>query len=152
VLTKRSNTSSLFATLAIAASLITSGTSAVFAVETHKADTGAMHQYNANALRRLDFRVVGKSCAVCLHKMQDRMKTLPGTVKAEVMLKPPYGAVVIYDSTQVNKDKILEKCKEGVEDVQFENLKDVAVKALPLVLIPEAARGANEAVTKIEKE
>lgn len=150
---KLNSISLLIATLAIAiGSLSSAWTNAACAVETHKTENGALHQYNPNSLHRLDFRVVGKSCAVCLHKMQDRMKTLAGTVKAEVMLKSPYGAVVIYDSKQMTKDKILDKCREGVEDVSFEDIKDVPIKTLPLVLIPEAASHANDAVTKLEKE
>jgi hypothetical protein len=108
-------------------------------------DGNVLHPYNANALHRLDFRVVGKSCAVCLHRMQERMKELPGTVQAAIMLKKPYGAVVIYDSSKVKSAKIFEKCAEGLTGVDFEDKKDVPIKALPLLLIPAiAAPGATE--------
>ena len=103
------------------------------------ADNPPLPAYNAKDLRRFDFRVVGKSCATCLHHMQDRMKELPGTLKAAVMLQKPYGAVVIYDSSKTNTTKILEKAKEGLTDVEFEDRKDVAIKSIPAVLVPAVA-------------
>jgi copper chaperone CopZ len=98
-----------------------------------------LHKYNPKTLHRLDFRVVGKSCAVCLHHMQEKMKSLPGVVKAAIMIRKPYGAVVIYDSTQVNVEKVLAKTKEGVPEVAFEDVQDEAIKELPVILIPKTA-------------
>jgi hypothetical protein len=112
--------------------------------ETEKDPNSPLHAYNANALHRLDFRVVGKSCAVCLHRMQERMKELNGTVRAEVMMKKPYGVVVVYDSTKVKADKILDKCKEGVPEVTLVDVKDTAIKKIPIVLVPAAASEAAD--------
>jgi cyanuric acid amidohydrolase len=97
---------------------------------------GASLKYNANALHRLDFRIEGKSCAICLYRIQERVKTLPGTVKSAIMLKKPYGAVIIYDSSQLSQSKIEETAKKGEPEVRLVGLKDEAIKKLPTILIP----------------
>ncbi len=101
--------------------------------------------YNARALHRVDFRVTGKSCAICLHKIQQRMKGLPGTVKAAVMLRPPYGAVVIYDASKLSLEKILQSATENEPAVKLVDVKDIAIKKLPIVLVPELTPGPNTA-------
>lgn len=92
--------------------------------------------YNAKALHRLDFRVVGKSCAKCLMDIQKAFKTMPGVVKAAVMLKKPYGAVVIYDSSKTSKEDLLKKAKSQDKDVRIEQETDSAIQKLPVILIP----------------
>ncbi|MCC7528835.1 MAG: hypothetical protein IT342_09950 [Candidatus Melainabacteria bacterium] len=92
--------------------------------------------YNANSLRRLDFRVVGKSCAVCLMGIQRKFKAMPGVVKAAVMLKKPYGAAVIYDSSKVTKEELLKKASEQDKDVKVEQPADSAIKKIPIIFIP----------------
>lgn len=119
--------------------------------EEAKETSAQPHDYNASALRRLDFRVVGKNCALCLHRMQERIRELPGIVKVGVMQKKPYGAVVIYDSSKVKTDKIFDKAKEGIPEVTFEDKSDAAIKAIPLVLVPKAAAEGEDAVrTKVD--
>ncbi len=135
----------LVASLAVVSPLCLSSSQPALAESEKDSTNNTLHPYNANALHRLDFRVVGKSCAVCLHRMQERMKELPGTVRSEVMLKSPYGAVVVFDSSKVRAEKILEKCKEGVPEVNLVDVKDVAIKKLPLVLVPAAASEAADA-------
>lgn len=88
------------------------------------------------SLRRLDFRVVGKSCAVCLLGIQRKIKTIKGVVKMAVMLKPPYGAVVLYDGKKTAPHELLDTAKKGEKDVKFEDIKDVAINRVPLVLVP----------------
>lgn len=92
--------------------------------------------YNAKALRRLDFRVVGKSCAVCLMKIQRTMKTVPGVVKVAVMLRKPYGGVIVYDSSKVSKNKLLETVLAQDKDVRVEQQIDNAISKVPAILIP----------------
>lgn len=92
--------------------------------------------YNAKALRRLDFRVVGKSCAVCLMGIQKKFKSMIGVVKAAVMLKKPYGAVVIYDSSKVSMQTLLDKAKTQDKEVKIEQPTDFAIQRVPTVLIP----------------
>lgn len=92
--------------------------------------------YNAKALRRLDFRVVGKSCAVCLMKIQRTTKTLPGVVKVAVMLRKPYGGVIVYDSSKVSKNKLLETVLAQDKDVRVEQQIDNAISKVPSILIP----------------
>lgn len=100
--------------------------------------------YNHSALHRVDFRVTGKSCAVCLHKIQERMKGLPGAVEAAVMLKKPYGAVVIYDSSKLTVKAILEIAVKGEPEVKIVDVKDEAIKKLPVVLIPAYSQVPGE--------
>jgi hypothetical protein len=114
--------------------------------EEAKGSSGLPHSYNAHALHRLDFRVVGKSCGLCLHQMQERMRELPGIVDVGVMMVKPYGAAVIYDSTKVRADKIFAKAKEGVPEVSFEDKKDVPIKTVPKVLVPAAAAEGEDFV------
>jgi copper chaperone CopZ len=100
--------------------------------------------YNHNALHRVDFRVTGKNCAVCLHKIQERMKGLPGTVEAAVMLKKPFGAVVIYDSSKLNLKAILDIAVKGEPEVKIVDVKDESIKKLPVVLIPAYSQVPGE--------
>lgn len=92
--------------------------------------------YNPKALRRLDFRVVGKSCAVCLMKIQRTVKTLPGVVKVAVMLRKPYGGVIVYDSGKISKDKLVETIKAQDKDVRVEGITETAILKVPAILIP----------------
>ena len=100
--------------------------------------------FNPGALHRVDFRVTGKSCAVCLHKIQERMKGLPGAVEAAVMLKKPYGAVVIYDSSKLNLKAILDIAVKGEPEVKIVDVKDESIKKLPVVLIPAYSQVPGE--------
>ena len=113
--------------------------------ETTKADKPSMIQaseaakpasYNPKSLRRLDFRVVGKSCAVCLMGIQRKVKGINGVVKVAVMLRKPYGAVIIYDSSKISKDKLLETAKSQDKDVRIEQSIDNPIQKLPNILIP----------------
>lgn len=105
------------------------------AADNNPLDT-TLPSFKEGALHRVDFRVTGKSCAICLHKIQERMKGLPGAVQAAVMLKKPYGAVVIYDSSKVNVKAILEVAVKGEPDVKIVDVKDESIKKPPVVLIP----------------
>jgi len=99
-------------------------------------DAAKPASYNPNGLHRLDFRVVGKSCAVCLMGIQRKVKTIPGVVKVAVMLRKPYGAVIVYDSTKVSKDKLMETAKAQDKDVRIEQAVDNAIAKVPNILIP----------------
>jgi len=95
--------------------------------------------YNKNALRRLDFRIKGKSCAVCLLGIKRRIDGLSGTVKVVVMLKKPYGASIIYDSKQINEQKLLDAAKANEPMITLLDLKDEAIAKVPEVFIPPHA-------------
>jgi len=92
--------------------------------------------YNPKNLRRLDFKVQGKSCAVCLMGIQKKVKAMPGVVKIAVMLKRPYGALVIYDSTKVTASKILQKARAEDKEVKVVEPTDFAIEKVPTILIP----------------
>lgn len=87
-------------------------------------------------LRRLDFFVQGKSCAVCLMGIQKRIKALNGTIKVAIMLKKPYGASVIYDSKKLGKEKLIEAIKRNEPKVSLLDVQDQAVEQSPFILIP----------------
>ena len=91
--------------------------------------------FNPKNLRRLDFKVQGKSCAVCLMGIQKKVKAMPGVIKIAVMLKRPYGAVVIYDSSKITAAKILEKAKAEDKEVKIVEATDFSIQKLPTVLI-----------------
>jgi hypothetical protein len=92
--------------------------------------------YDPTALHRLDFRIKGKSCAVCLLGIQRRINQLDGTVKVAVMLKKPYGASIIYDSKQLTEQKLLETTKANEPIIQLLDVKDEAIDKVPALLIP----------------
>jgi hypothetical protein len=88
------------------------------------------------SLHRLDFRVVGRSCAVCLLSIQRKIKAANGVCKVAVMLKKPYGAVVLYDSRKTAPQQLLDTAKKGERDTKFEDIRDAAINKVPLVLLP----------------
>jgi copper chaperone CopZ len=92
--------------------------------------------YNKDSLHRLDFTVVGTGCAVCLMGIQTKLKTKPGVVKAAVMLKPPYGASVVYDAKQVTKDAIVDLANHQKKNVHVNAVTDTPITKIPIVLIP----------------
>ncbi len=84
----------------------------------------------------MDFRVVGKSCAVCLMGIQRTVREKAGVVKVAVMLKKPYGAVIIYDGSKVTKDQLLKYSTSTDKDVKIESVTDFAIPKVPTILIP----------------
>lgn len=99
--------------------------------------TAKTPSYNAKALRRLDFKITGKSCAVCLLGIQKRMAAVPGAIKAAVQLQSPYAAVVLFDSSKTNQKALLAKAKESEPDVKFESIEETTIDKLPIVLVPK---------------
>src|SRR5271170_5311557 len=83
--------------------------------------------YDKSALRRIDLRVVGKSCPVCLLGIQRKVRSLPGVVKAAVMLKRPWCASVIYDSKKVQKAKIVKTITSYERDTGVADIEDEPV-------------------------
>lgn len=103
--------------------------------------------FDVKNLRRLDFKVQGKSCAVCLMGIQKKVKAMPGVIKVAVMLKRPYGAVVIYDASKINAAKILEKAKAEDKEVKVVEPTDFSIPRVPTILIP--LYGIPKSATKI---
>lgn len=99
-------------------------------------DSEKPRPYSKNALRRLDFRIVGKSCAVCLLGIKRRVNALDGTVKVAIMLRKPFGASIIYDSTKLNEEKLIATAKANEPLVKLLDVKDEAIPKLPIVLVP----------------
>lgn len=96
-------------------------------------------KYNPKALHRFDFRVVGKSCAICLLGIQQRMSQVPGAVTVAVQTRAPYNAVAIYDSSKTSAAKLLEKGKADLTGIEFEDQVDKPIDKVPLVVIPRLA-------------
>jgi copper chaperone CopZ len=93
-------------------------------------------RYDKDALHRLDLRIVGKSCPVCLLGIKKKLNALPGVVKADVMLKRPYGASVVYDAKQVQQAKIIEVIQSYEKNTLVEGVVDAPIDKVPLVLVP----------------
>lgn len=91
------------------------------------------------ALRRMDCRVEGSTCAACLGRIRKRIDKMDAVLKAAVSIKKPYGLVAIYDSTRTNKDKILEEGmrEEKSTELKFLDVQDEACAKPPLVLWPK---------------
>lgn len=92
-----------------------------------------------SALRRMDCRVEGSTCAACLGRIRKRIDKMDAVLKAAVSIKKPYGLVAIYDSTKTNKDKILEEGlkEEKSTELKFLDVLDEKCPKVPLVLWPK---------------
>ena len=118
-------------------------TGATLSPESMISNSESQAKYNPKALHRMDFRVIGKSCAVCLLGIQKRIYTLPGVVKVAVQLKPPYAATIIYDSSKTDKDKIMARAKQGLSDLVVAQLEDASIASVPMILIPKIGNDAR---------
>jgi copper chaperone CopZ len=116
-------------------------TGAVISGKNMISTSAAKTSYNAASLHRLDFKVVGKSCATCLLGIQNRITLVPGVVKAAVQLKPPYAATVIYDASKTGKDAIMERAKVSLPDLQTKDMEDEHIAQVPAILIPKIGAG-----------
>lgn len=90
----------------------------------------------ANAeLHRLDFRVEGASCVVCLRRIGQELRDTKGVFKADVSIYKPNWAIVIYDAKKTN----LEHFKSAVkaENVKFVDLEDKRISEMPFLVIPK---------------
>lgn len=97
-----------------------------------------LKKLDTKALRRLDFRIEGSSCAACLGRIRKRMQALDGVAKVAIAIKKPYGAAVIYDSTTLDKNKIMKEGLNGEQEkVKFLDASDEKIADLPLVLWPK---------------
>jgi copper chaperone CopZ len=87
-------------------------------------------------LRRLDFRIEGKSCPVCLLAIQTKLKSLNGVQDAAVMLKRPYGTSVIYRADKASADYILMMLKAKDAAIKVSDVSDNKIDNMPIPLIP----------------
>lgn len=98
----------------------------------------ALAKLNLNALKRLDFRVEGASCAICLGRIRKRLESAKGIAKVAVAIQKPYGVAVIYDSTKTEKDKIFQAGLKGEkEKVLFLDDHEEKLDKMPFILIPK---------------
>lgn len=98
----------------------------------------ALAKLNMSALKRLDFRVEGASCAICLGRIRKRIEASKGIAKVAVAIQKPYGVAVIYDSTKTEKQKIFQAGLKGEkEKVQFLEDQEEKVDKMPFILIPK---------------
>lgn len=87
-------------------------------------------------LHRLDFRIEGKSCPVCLLAIQSKLKLLNGVQDAAVMLKRPFGASVIYQADKASSDYILTMLKAKDPSIKIADVVDSKIDNVPVPLIP----------------
>jgi hypothetical protein len=109
---------------------------AAFSLPAIQNSRNANLQPRFNALHRLDFRILGTSCPVCLMGIQRRVKAIPGTIETAVMLKKPYGVSIIYDSKAVSGQKLLATVTLSEPRIKLLDIKDEPIDKVPLVLIP----------------
>jgi hypothetical protein len=129
--------------VAFAKSTVSQSTQGITKVDPAEAQKGYLDaagqsakNYSKDFLHRLDFTVVGTGCAICLMGIQTKLKSKAGVVKAAVMLKPPYGASVVYDSKQITKDAIVDIANHQKKNVHVDSINDAAITKIPIVLIP----------------
>jgi hypothetical protein len=96
----------------------------------------ALVECDKQSLSRLDFRIKGRSCAVCLIGIQNRLKRTPGIIKAAVMLKAPYGASIIYNAKVISEKAILKIVTNGDQSISLLDPKVIRLTKLPVVLMP----------------
>lgn len=97
-----------------------------------------MSKLNMNALTRLDFRVEGASCAICLGRIRKRIEKAKGIAKVSVAISKPYGVAVIYDNSKTKKEKIFEAGLKGeTEKVRFLDDQEEKLEKMPFILIPK---------------
>lgn len=90
------------------------------------------------ALRRLDCRVEGSSCAACLGRIRKRLDKEKGVAMVAVAIKRPYGLAVIYDSTKTDKDKLLAAGLKGeASQATFHDAVDEKIDKVPFILWPK---------------
>lgn len=98
----------------------------------------ALAKLNLSALKRLDFRVEGASCAICLGRIRKRLETSKGIAKVAVAIQKPYGVAVIFDSTKTEKEKIFQAGLKGEkEKVLFLDEQEEKLDKMPFILIPK---------------
>ena len=90
---------------------------------------------HGQALHRLDFRIQGASCVVCLRRIAKTFRDSKGVLKADVSIFRPYWAIVIYDAKETNLAKLTDAIKS--EKVQLLEIEDKPISELPLLLIPK---------------
>jgi hypothetical protein len=90
----------------------------------------------AGSLHRMDFRVEGASCVACLRRTGQELRSTKGVIKADVSIFRPYWAIVIYDASQTN----LEKMKRSItnEHVKLMEVEDKPIAEVPLIVIPKS--------------
>lgn len=99
-------------------------------------DKTASLKADKERLRRLDFRIKGKSCAVCLIGIENRLKATLGVLKVAVMLRYPYGASIIYDAMKTNEKTLLEAATDNDKSISLVAVKETHLKTLPVILVP----------------
>ncbi len=93
-----------------------------------------LHPVSAKGLRRVDLIVAGSSCASCLIRIEKKLRTTPGVLKAMVSVYRPYAAVVIYNSDKTSLAAL--KTVLESEKASAEKIVEVQVKEVPALLLP----------------
>jgi copper chaperone CopZ len=57
-------------------------------------------------VRRVEFKISGTDCPVCLGRIQSKIKALNGVQKVVVWTWPPYFGLVVYDSSVVTWQEV----------------------------------------------
>ena len=79
--------------------------------------------------------IAKSSCAACLIRIEKRLKSHKGVLKATVSIYQPYPAIVIYDPGKADW-KAIEKILLS-ERVEARNVASKNIDEIPAVLVPE---------------
>ena len=90
---------------------------------------------HGQALHRLEFKIQGASCVVCLRRIAKTFRDSKGVMKADVSIFRPYWSIIIYDAKETNLAKITDAIKS--EKVQLLEVEDKPISEMPLLLIPK---------------
>lgn len=93
------------------------------------------------ALHRVDFKVEGASCVMCLRRIAQTFRKDKGVLKADVSVFRPYWSIVIYDANQTNMQKLTDSIKQ--EHVRLTALEDKSIAKMPEIIIPKGLGLSN---------
>jgi copper chaperone CopZ len=98
--------------------------------------SNATPENGSKALRRLDFRIKGKSCPACLHSIQNKIKTIKGVEDAVVDLAYPFGVSVVYRGDDVDANYIIMMLKVKEFNLKTVDISDKQIEKMPLSITP----------------
>jgi copper chaperone CopZ len=95
------------------------------------------------SLHRVDFRVEGATCVVCIRRVAKALQDQKGVLKADVSIYKPHWALVIYNSKETNFDKLADLVKVK-ENVRIVDIEDKAISSMPVLILPRTVNTISE--------
>ncbi len=103
-----------------------------------KTGAAAGASLSAKGLHRVDFLLEKASCATCILKVRTAFRASIGVAASDIALRKPYGAVVIFDPSKINFEKLKEVARLADPNHRVELVDPVekAVPGVPTLLYP----------------